>query len=51
MRSGIAGPIVLREHAADSIFVDLDAEGMNELLGDAHTANLGLRRFISTMPR
>ena len=36
--SGVAWPVVLREHAANDIFVDLDAEGMSDLLGDAHTA-------------
>lgn len=38
MRSRVAWPILLREHAANDIFVDLDAEGMGDLLGDAHTA-------------
>ena len=42
MRSGVAGPIVLREHATNDIFVDLDAEGLSDLLGDAHTAELGI---------
>jgi hypothetical protein len=27
---------VLSKHAANDIFVDLDAEGMSDLLGDAH---------------
>jgi len=40
MRSGVTWPIVLREHAANDIFVDLDPEGMGDLLGDAHTAKL-----------
>jgi hypothetical protein len=26
---------VLREHAAHNVFVDVDAEGMSDLLGDA----------------
>ena len=38
MRSAIAWPIMLREHAANDIFVDRDAENVNDLLGDAHTA-------------
>ena len=40
---------MLREHAAHNVFVDVDAEGISDLLGDARTPNLGLRRFISTM--
>ena len=40
--SGVAWPVVLREHAANDIFVDLDAEGMRDLLGDAHTAEPGI---------
>ena len=39
---GVAWPVVLREHAANDIFVDLDAEGVSDLLGDAHTAKLGI---------
>jgi hypothetical protein len=33
---------VLREHAAHDIFVDVDAESMRDLLGDAYTAELGV---------
>jgi len=33
---------VLREHAADNILVNLDAEGMSDLLRDADTAELGI---------
>ena len=36
--SGVAGPVVLGEHAADDILVDLDAEGIGDLLGDADAA-------------
>ncbi|MCK7499520.1 MAG: hypothetical protein MZW92_60830 [Comamonadaceae bacterium] len=36
--AGVAGPIVLREHAANDILVDRDAEDMRDLLGDAHAA-------------
>jgi hypothetical protein len=32
MRSGVAWPIVLREHAANDILVDLDPEGVHDLL-------------------
>jgi len=32
--AGVAWPIVFRKHAANDIFVDLDAEGMSDLLGD-----------------
>jgi len=38
-------PIVLREHTANDIFVDLDAERMSHLLSDAHTAKLGIARL------
>ena len=38
MTSGVAWPIVFRKHAANDIFVDVDAESMSDLLGDAHTA-------------
>lgn len=40
--SGVARPVVLREHVAHDIFVDVDAEGMRELLRDAYTAELGV---------
>jgi len=36
------GSIVLREHAADDVFVDIDAEGTRNLLCDAGTANTGI---------
>ena len=42
MRSGVAWTIVLREHAANDIFVDVDAKGVSDLLGDAHIAKLGI---------
>ena len=35
---GVAGPIVLREHAANDILVNRDAEHMRDLPGDAHAA-------------
>ena len=38
MRSGVVWPIVLREYTANDIFVDLDAEGIRDLLGDPHVA-------------
>jgi hypothetical protein len=31
-----------REHAADDVFVDIDAKGPRNLLGDAGTANPGI---------
>ena len=37
-----SGPIVLREHAADDVFVDIDAKGPRNLPGDAGTANPGI---------
>ena len=42
MRSGVAWTIVLGEHAANDIFVDIDAKGVSDLLGDAHIAKLGI---------
>jgi hypothetical protein len=33
---------VLREHTTHDIFVDVDAEGMRDLLGDAYTAEPGV---------
>ena len=38
MTSGVPWPIVFRKHAANDIFVDLDAEGIRDLLGDPHGA-------------
>ena len=38
----VLGPVVLRKHAANDILVDLDAEGMRDLLGDAQVAELGI---------
>src|SRR5215470_17614480 len=37
-----SGAIVLREHAADDVFVDIDAKGTRNLLCDAGTANTGI---------
>ena len=45
MGSRVVWTIVLREHAAHDIFVDLDAKGVSELLGDAQVAELGIARF------
>ena len=42
MRSGVPWSIVLCEHSAHGIFVDVDAEDMSNLLGDAHAAELGV---------
>ena len=36
------GSIVLREHAADDVFIDIDAKGTRNLLCDAGTANTGI---------
>jgi hypothetical protein len=33
---------VFREHAADNVFVDIDAKGTRKLLRDAGTANTGI---------
>ncbi len=33
-----SGSVLLREHAAHNVLVDVDAEEMGDLLGDAHTA-------------
>jgi hypothetical protein len=35
----------VREHAADDVFVDIDAEGVRNLLCDAGTANAGVAAF------
>lgn len=40
--SGVTGVVVLREHAAHDIFVDVNAEGMRDLLGDADAAEFGI---------
>ena len=40
--SGLAWPVVLGEHPAHDILVDLDAEGVGDLLGDTDTAELGI---------
>src|SRR5262245_61109079 len=37
-----SGAIVLGEHATDDVFVDIDAKGPRDLLGDAGTANTGI---------
>src|SRR5262249_39763823 len=37
-----SGSIVLREHAADDVFVDIDAKGTRNLLCDAGAANTGI---------
>jgi len=33
-----SGSVLLREHAAHNVLVDVDAEEMGDLLGDAYTA-------------
>jgi hypothetical protein len=33
-----SGSVLFREHAAHNVLVDVDAEEMGDLLGDAHTA-------------
>ena len=37
-RTRVARLIVFGEHPTNDIFVDLDAEGQSDLLGDAHAA-------------
>src|ERR1700716_3920762 len=39
------GAVVFREHPADYVFIDIDAEGVPNLLGDAGTANTGIAAF------
>jgi hypothetical protein len=39
------GSIVLREHPADNVFVDIDAKGVRNLLCDAGAANAGVAAF------
>ena len=36
---------MLREHPADDVFVDIDAESVRNLLCDAGTANTGVAAF------
>ena len=40
-----SGSIVLREHPADDVFVDIDAKGVRNLLCNAGTANAGVAAF------
>jgi hypothetical protein len=40
--SSCSGSIMPREHTADDVFVDIDAKGPRNLLGDAGTANPGI---------
>jgi len=40
--TGVAASVVLCEHATHDIFIDVDAEGMGDLLGDAYTAEPGV---------
>ena len=39
------GSIVFRQHPADDVFVDIDAESVRNLLCDAGTANMGVAAF------
>ncbi len=39
------GSIVFRQHPADDVFVDIDAESVRNLLCDAGTANAGVAAF------
>jgi len=39
------GSIVFRQHPADNVFVDIDAESVRKLLCDAGTANTGVAAF------
>ena len=39
------GLVVFREHAANDVFVDLEAEGARDLLSDLHTAKPGIAPF------
>ena len=45
IRPRMAGTIMDREHTAHRILVDLDAEGMRNLLGDAQIAEVRIARF------
>ena len=40
--AGVAWSIVFGEDSTNHIFVDLHAEGVRDLLGDAHIAKLGI---------
>src|SRR5437879_11425538 len=41
-------PVMNAQDTANNILVDLDGESQRDLLGNSGTAQLGLRRFIST---
>ena len=40
--AGVIWPVVLREHAAHYIFIDVEAEGVSDLLGNTLIAELGI---------
>ena len=40
MEAGIFRTVVLREHATNDIFVDLDAKGVRDLLGDVQATDI-----------
>ena len=42
MEAGIIRTVVLREDATYDIFVELDAKGVRDLLGDAQVAEFGV---------
>ena len=42
----MAGAVVLREHTANDILVDVDAEGVRDLLGDAQVSELGIAGLL-----
>ena len=45
MEAGIFRTVVLREHATNDIFVDLDAKGVRDLLGDVQATESGVAAF------
>ena len=45
MEAGIIRTVVLREDATYDIFVELDAKGVRDLLGDAQVAEFGVAPF------
>src|SRR5450759_4295255 len=45
-----SGSVLLRGHAAHNVLVDVDAEEMGDLLGDAHTPDAGNGRIDFPIP-
>ena len=42
VRAGVVRPVMLGQHATHDIFIDVEAEGVRDLLGDLQRAELGI---------